>query len=475
MAPRISGLKSSIRSAPARLARYIALSLSRKQILAVFLGSVEHRDADAAGQHEVAPADLHRRAQRPSHPLGKHGDIPGLGILGNQDGELQRAHAGERILRRNVAREPACDGQQHAVVGREIGGARLVFQRVQIDEEHGRLDVLLLGARSRRLQPVEEQLPVRQARQPVPDRVMKQPLLRPLLLGDVPEQADAAKGAGVPLLRYRRAQLVPEIAAIRPLHAEFEIDIAALPLADRPQGQAHALAVGGMKMVQPGIRSAAERAGAHAKWAFDFRPGVDFVAASVPFPNAGARGFERHHPQLELARILAHRSGLASLERILRNGEPDQGKEHHKACGKRRDDDVTGNLAHDSHGGGEQPDHEQHPGRHKRQRPLLAAQGKEGNQRASNAGDGNEGKPGEARGELRVYEGEYDQPELDGDPAGEGDADPAMPEPEIEKDVDENDKACGESGLGRRAVGAVIFRGELEELVPKTEIHAQIG
>ena len=107
--------------------------------------------------------------------------MAGLGILGNQDRELQRADACKRILRRDVPGEPARDGQKHAVVRCEIRGARLVLESVEIEEEDRRLRILVLGAGECGLKPVEEQLPIGQARQAVPDRVVKQTLLRAFL------------------------------------------------------------------------------------------------------------------------------------------------------------------------------------------------------------------------------------------------------------------------------------------------------
>ena len=141
-----------------------ALALA-KQILGTFLRAVIHGNADAAGNHEIAPAHLHGRAERPSDPLCKHGDMPGLRILGNQDRELQGAHACERILRRDMAGQPPRDGQKHAVIGGKIRRARLIFEGVEIDEKDRRLYVLVFCAGKRGLKPIEEQLPVGQARQ----------------------------------------------------------------------------------------------------------------------------------------------------------------------------------------------------------------------------------------------------------------------------------------------------------------------
>ena len=85
----------------------------------------------------------------------------------------------------------------------------------------------------------------------------------------------------------------------------------------------------------------------------------------------------------------------------------------------------------------EQPNHEQHPGRHERQRPLLAAKSEKGNQRASRDSDGNEGEPGEACRYLGIHKGEHDQAELRGDPAEKGQADPIVPKPQIEEGINE--------------------------------------
>ncbi len=350
-----------------------ALALA-KQIFGGFLRAVIHGNADAAGDDEVAPAYLHRRAQRAPDPLGKHGDMAGLGILGNQDRELQGADARKRVLRRDVPGKPARYGQKHAVVRCEIRGARLVLKRVEIEEKDRRLHVLVLGAGECGLKPVDEQLSIGQARQPVPDGVVKQALLRALLRGDVAQEADAAKRPGVALLRYARAQFVPEIAAIGAFHPEFKVDVAALALADRPQGQAHALAVGGMKMLQPVFERASQRCGLKAERGFDLRPGADFVAPPVPFPYAAPEASSAITRSLNWPASSPDRSRLAGLKRVLGDVEADQGQEQHEPRRQRRNHDVARDLAEDGDGAGEQPDHEQHPGRHERQRPFLAAQ-----------------------------------------------------------------------------------------------------
>ncbi len=351
-----------------------ALGFAQK-LLGGRLLAVIHRDADAARQHDVAAADLHRRAQGAAHPFGQHGDVTRLGVGGEQDGELQRVHAGERVLLAEMAREAARDGEQDAVIRGEIGRAALVFQGVDLDEEDGGLQFLFLGADERDLEPVEEQLAVRQAREAVLDRVLQQAFLRAARPRDVAHETDAAQVPRVALRRGERAQLIPEVTAIGAAHPEIDIDFAALPLANGPKGEAQPLTVRGVEILQPVLRAASERPVGQAERRFDLPARVDLVAPPVPFPDGGAGGFERHDAEFELPRILADAPAIGGVEGVLRDRECDQRKEYDKPGRQRGDDDIAGKIAENRHGGSEEPDHEQHPRRQERERALLSPQG----------------------------------------------------------------------------------------------------
>ena len=51
-----------------------------QEILRRRLHTVIDDDADRSGEHDLLAADLHRRAQRAAHALGKRGDLARVGV-----------------------------------------------------------------------------------------------------------------------------------------------------------------------------------------------------------------------------------------------------------------------------------------------------------------------------------------------------------------------------------------------------------
>ena len=81
--PRISGSNNSIRrGALGAVHRAFAFA---KQVFAVFLRAVIHRDADAARQDQIASANLHGRAQGPADTLSEHCDVARFGVFRDKD------------------------------------------------------------------------------------------------------------------------------------------------------------------------------------------------------------------------------------------------------------------------------------------------------------------------------------------------------------------------------------------------------
>ena len=222
-----------------------------QQILRRRLHPVIDHDADRGGEHDLLAADLHRRAQRAAHALGKSGHLARIGLGDHENGELVAAETGERVLRIEMAGEPAAKGQQHAVADGEAEALVDVLEAVDVDEHHrGAVHLPFAGAGDGALQAIEEQLAVGQAGQAVMHGVVHQPLMRALEAGDVAHQSDAAQEPGIVARRRAGAELVPEIAAVLALQAELGLQLAALVLLQRPQHQAEALAVGGMHVLE---------------------------------------------------------------------------------------------------------------------------------------------------------------------------------------------------------------------------------
>ena len=111
------------------------------------------------------PGDLDRRAQRAAHPLGEPGEILRALLGDKQDGELVAADAGQRIVRPEMALQPARHRQQQAVADDEAERDVDALELVDVDEEDARPHAALgLGAPGGDAEPIEQQLAVGQAR-----------------------------------------------------------------------------------------------------------------------------------------------------------------------------------------------------------------------------------------------------------------------------------------------------------------------
>ena len=190
-------LKISMRSAPPRLARSMAISPSRSRSCAVGLRPVVHDDADRGGEHDLLAADLHRRAQRAAHPLGKRRHLVRVGLGDQQDGELVAAETRERVLRVEMAARACAPSVSSMLSPTTRPKLLLTFLKrsMSMNITVGRLHLPFAGAGDGALQAIEEQLAVGQAGQAVMHRVVHQPLMRALEVGDVAHQADAAQAA----------------------------------------------------------------------------------------------------------------------------------------------------------------------------------------------------------------------------------------------------------------------------------------
>ena len=89
-----------------------------------------------------------------------------------------RSIRAKRILR-NVVGEPPGDREEHPFIRRKVWRAALIFQGVQVDEEHRGLGLLVLRPGDGGSELIQEL--VRQAGQAIPDGVMEKALLRALL------------------------------------------------------------------------------------------------------------------------------------------------------------------------------------------------------------------------------------------------------------------------------------------------------
>ena len=84
------------------------------------------------------PAMLDRRAQRAAHLLGQHGQLARVGLAEQQQRELVAADARQRVLRAEVAAQPAGDGQQQAVADDQAERGVDALELVDVDEQQRR-------------------------------------------------------------------------------------------------------------------------------------------------------------------------------------------------------------------------------------------------------------------------------------------------------------------------------------------------
>ena len=146
---------------------------------------------------------------------------------------------------------------------------------------------MAVGLRERqgRVEPIEEQFPVRQAGQIVVHGVVQQPFLGDLCLGDVAERADDADHIAVGPDDGPRLHAEPEIMAAGAAQAEFLIDPAAPLLEHGVEAGAETVPLGWMHDVEPGRGRPFERAAGKAQLRFDLGADMDMVGRHVPVEN----------------------------------------------------------------------------------------------------------------------------------------------------------------------------------------------
>ena len=160
-------------------------------------------------------AEIDRHQDRLVDAFGESRDLCGV-LFGKQDqAELVAADARQRIMGLQQPLEPARHGQQDCVACRYAEFVIDLLEVVDVDGKDRRPDIVLCTCqRDDGVEPVDEELPVRQPREVVVDGVMQEPFLGILLLGDVDQRADAADDFAVGTHHGPRSQRQPVIVAV---------------------------------------------------------------------------------------------------------------------------------------------------------------------------------------------------------------------------------------------------------------------
>ena len=214
---------------------------------------------DRGGQHDLALGEVDRRPDRLLDRIGDAGDAGRVLLRQQHQRELVAGKARQRVLRLEQPVQAPRDGEQDGVAGRDAEPVIDLLEAVDVDDEDGRLDLLLgLGERDDRLQPVHEQFAVGQAGQIVVHGVVQQPLLGLLLLGHVDQRADAADDLAVRADHRPGAQREPVVVPVGAAQAEALGDPAAAVFEHDVERRAERVAVVGMQDRQPVAGRAAE-------------------------------------------------------------------------------------------------------------------------------------------------------------------------------------------------------------------------
>ncbi len=154
--------------------------------------------ADRDGQRDLALAEADRGGERRAQGVEPLGEIRARQVGEDDHAELVAAEARQRVAGLQVAREPAGDREQRRIAHRQAVGIVDPLEIVDVDHQRDRRrGAGLLRQMDGRVEPVVEQLAVRQARQVVVDGVVEHALLGRLDLGDVGERADDANDLAV--------------------------------------------------------------------------------------------------------------------------------------------------------------------------------------------------------------------------------------------------------------------------------------
>jgi hypothetical protein len=150
-------------------------------------------DTDAERRHGlVAVAEADRLAQLAEDPTGNVDRVVGVAHVLEQHGEFVTTEASQQVARAQRLLQPFCHRDQQ-LVARVVAEAVVdQLEAVDVSEEHRVRLVASARTPDRVIEVIEEEATVRQGRERVVERVLRELLLEDLALGDVPERDHGA-------------------------------------------------------------------------------------------------------------------------------------------------------------------------------------------------------------------------------------------------------------------------------------------
>ena len=138
---------------------------------------VDHGDADAGADDDGMAADRVGRAQRPDHAARDLVQRAMVRRRGGDHGELIATQARNKIVAAHDMRKPQCHIADELVTDRMAERIVDVLEVIEVDVKHRHRCAAASDVGDHRLQPLAEEIPVRQAAQRVVQREIAQPVL----------------------------------------------------------------------------------------------------------------------------------------------------------------------------------------------------------------------------------------------------------------------------------------------------------
>ena len=159
---------------------------------------------------------------------------------------------------------------------------------------------------------------------------------------------------------------------------------------------------------------------------------------------------------------------------MLHHREADQHHDQHQAAEQRRADDVVGDRAADRHAGGDDPDHQQEPGRDQQHRAVEAVGRQIDDQPEAGEGDQHQRDAGDAGSHRGIEQRQRHQRSQKQQP-GQRDVRIAhMPSVEIEIGEQEHQQSCRQHRFAGGAPNALGALRHVEHLAPESEVDTDI-